>query len=335
MMPINITGFSFINDSGKMTKAPEWCHFFASLGSFIGEKEKQKTKPGTRTVLGITVPTRAFASSFLATGIVLARAASLGKKNVKNYFKQLCTLKKGTKVLLKDGNRIKCGIFEGIDKVGNQPAIRVNLRDKLNTTHLIIPKRALDVTIAPDQNISISDRQVGRLVNTNREFIACLLKNVTPAEFIASSCLECAIIGNIKWLQYEIENTVFALNKPGGRVIKGTLQDVLRVRRFLNNSPNFKTDIWPATRSLAEGIDKEENPVVIVFDGATSFLRWKDYYRDSNCVVLLDRTEPSYREAVEEFNNEYIQNRSGDAIKLNLESFPPGIELCAYKEACK
>ncbi|WP_161823365.1 hypothetical protein [Sporotomaculum syntrophicum] len=265
----------------------------------------------------------------------MARAASLGKKTVENYFKQLCTLKKGTRVFFKAGNRIKCGIFEGVDKVGNQPAIRVNLRDKYNTTHLFIQKRALDVTIAPDQNISIPDRQVGRLVNTNREFIACLLENVTPAEFVASSCLECVIIGNIKWLQYEIENTVFALNKPSGKVIKGTLQDVLRVRRFLNNSPNFKIDIWPATKSLAEGIDKGENPVVIVFDGASSFLRWKDYCLDSNWVVLLDRTEPSYREAVEEFNNEYIQNRSGDALKLDLEGFPPGIELCAYKEACK
>lgn len=332
---MNITGLSFINDNGKISQVPEWCLFFADLGSFIGEKEKLKTKPGTRTVLGITVPTRAFASSFLATGIVLTRAASLGKKTVENHFKQLCSLEKGTRVLFKDGKRIKCGIFEGVDKVGNQPAIRVNLRDKHNTTHLFIPKRALDVTIAPDQNISISNRQVGRLVNTNREFIACLLENVTPAEFVASSRFECVIIGNVKWLQYEIENTVFAFNKPGRGVIKGTLQDVLRVRRFLRNSPNFKTDIWPVTKSLVEGIDSEENPAVIVFDGATSFLRWKDYCRGSHWVVLLDRTEPSYREAVEEFNNEYIQNRLGGVLKISVKSFPHGIELCAYKEACK
>jgi len=265
----------------------------------------------------------------------MARAGLSGKKTVENHFKQLCALERGTRVVFRDGNRIKYGIFEGVDKVGDQPAIRVSLRDKFNTTHLFIPKRALDVTITPEQDISISNRQVGRLVNSNREFIACLLENMTPAEFVASSRFECAIIGHVKWLQYEIENTVFALDKPGGGIVKGTLQDVLRIRRFLKNSPNFKSDIWPATKTLAEGIDKGENPAVIVFDGATSFLRWKDYCRDSHWVVLLDRTEPSYREAVEEFNNEYIQNRSGDALKLGLEGFPSGIELCAYKEACK
>lgn len=320
--------------SGKeRIMVPKWCHFFAHLGHIFPYR-------GARYVFGLSLPARAFAASFLATGLVTARAARLNNRTAESHFKHLCSLKIGTKLVFPVGNRKKIGFFEGVGSTkelyDGKPAIKVSLPDKNRTTRYFYQDQALQVTIAPDQDIEVSGRQVGYTINWNAEFLDCLIKNVTPEEFALNSDFACAIIGHVNCLRQEIEHTTFYIYNQFERTFtKGTLQDVLRVRRFLSDGDTFKTDVFPASRSQVHDMKCNERPRVVIFDGSLGFVKWKDYYRDLHWVVLLDRTEPSYQEALETFNEEYMQNRDGEPLQLNLVRVPSGIELVAYKEACR
>ncbi len=69
-----------------------------------------------------------------------------------------------------------------------------------------------------------------------------------------------------------------------------------------------------------------------IFDGAVSFLKWRDYWRKSNWIVLLDKTESRFQEAVDLLNQEYIEKRIGESLNENMFSLPEGIEIIAFNE---
>ncbi|MCF8011159.1 MAG: hypothetical protein K9L17_06800 [Clostridiales bacterium] len=312
---------------------PEWCHFFADTGAFLVNKEKH----GERLVAATSNPTRAFAAAFLATGFVIAKAKKTKKsKNTLNdHFKFLCSQEKNTKLIFKSSKRKKIGFFDGIDWIPElqQDAVRIRLNDKNKTTDVIPRERAFEISIAPDQNVNISSRQVGYQVNINESFVEYFLKSYTK-EFIAKSNLDCVIIGRLNCITNEIEDKFFNIKGENNKFVRGKLQDILRTRRLLREGESYKTDIIPTSKSKAQ-FGSSEVPGLVVFDSALGFLRLKDYYQNSHWVVLLDRTELSHSEGLEQLNWEFMQNRSGDVIKTEFKDVPPGVELVIYREAFK
>ena len=69
----------------------------------------------------------------------------------------------------------------------------------------------------------------------------------------------------------------------------------------------------------------------IIFDSPKSFLVWRRYWSESNWIVLLSRTETSYKEAVIEVNINVARNvRSRMMDEIAQLGIPPGIELISF-----
>jgi hypothetical protein len=294
-----------------------------------------RPSPQNRLVIGIASPIRSFAAALLAVGAVMQRAAiptSTGDQE--EHYEQLKMLPIGTAVALRDGDRKMKGIYIGSERRGwdNNMKDYIGVRISDKETRWLPPNSALKIKILPNAIVSLPKNRIGRRIIERPGFLAKLLGEVDPCEFALGTRLDCLIIGNINRLRYEIKDTSFAM-RHRDKYVKGTLQDVLRVRKFLGSNDNsFRVDVYPATGRKIPNPDKWGVPELVIFDGATGFLKWRDYLRGSNWIVLLDKTEKLYDEAVHTMNQEYIQNSIEKEWFGDISSKPKSIELMIFEE---
>ncbi|MBC7341777.1 MAG: hypothetical protein H5U02_04925 [Clostridia bacterium] len=322
----------FYEWNGELLPLPEWCGFFFRLGSIAAAARD----PGKRLVVALSVPTRAYAACFVAAGTVIARAP-LPVRDLPEpdeHFDRLCRLKIGTPLVYRKGNRKFKGIFAGVTALNNgETRIKVQIANKEggNLTELLNKEMSLAVSIATIDDIKLPKKQAGRKIVRRKSFLDSILGKVDSCGFTVTSRMECAILGPVGVLRREVTETRLSIRGPGG-FARGTLQDILRVRRFLSEGKAFRTEIYPASRNMPPRLEKGSDPCVVIFDGAAGFLKWRDNWRISNWIVLLDRTGPNFREAVEIVNQEFIKNRIGNCPELDIPPVPRGIEIIVYEE---
>jgi hypothetical protein len=127
--------------------------------------------------------------------------------------------------------------------------------------------------------------------------------------------------------------TPFALRAAGGKTVTGRLQEILGVREFAGRRETYRSRVLPVSGGEPATPDSEGTPAVTVFDGAAGFFKWRDSWRQSNWLVILDRTDPQFADAAALVNQEYIQRRSDDAMIKGIPRPPCGVELLVYREA--
>lgn len=71
----------------------------------------------------------------------------------------------------------------------------------------------------------------------------------------------------------------------------------------------------------------------VVFDGAAGFLKWGQLWHGRHQVIVLDRTDPYFDDAINAINGRFAQDRIGGAVALPPRQPPPGGEVLAFREA--
>ena len=61
--------------------------------------------------------------------------------------------------------------------------------------------------------------------------------------------------------------------------------------------------------------------MIVIFDGARAFLKFKQKYRSNSWIVLLDRTGSAYQDAVEALNQDYVK---AQRIDFPIDNFKHG-----------
>jgi hypothetical protein len=330
--PATNINFACANDVGQRVLLPAWGTFFIDMGRRVAQSESGQN----RLVVGLAVPTRAFAAALAAFGVVLARAnSSMKQVDPSTHFERLCGLPKRTPVVFREKGKQFKGIYEGIKKEHDKQylQIRVESQNTGGLTYLVLPEECHNVAEASEQISELPDRQKGRPIIYNRKFLESLIGEEDVFKFATSSCLECTILGRISILRHEIKEINFYCGQDKGVYKAGKLQDILRVREWLSKDEAYRSEVLPVDghnqQKTAEGLV----PHVTIFDGAAGFLKWRDYWRNSHWIIVLDRTEPHFREAVELVNQDYIQNRVGEGGIQNMPPSPPGVEFVVYQEA--
>ncbi len=269
------------------------------------------------------MPTRSYAAALAATGVVSARAAvPVRPSDPHEYFKLLSTMPVGTAVCLTEGGREYRGVFLGCKDTSHGPRAGVQVEKKVKKigglTRWFPPEfstciRHLDKDISAAK---LPKKQTGKsalsredIVNQNR-FAQSLLDGADVCEFVTSSRLECVVAGHTGMLRQEIKDTAFASRRvQTENFVQGTLQEVLRVRKFSGVNDSYRTAVVYAHSSTLPELPDGSGPAVAVFDGAASLLKWRDNFRSSSWIALIDRTERSADEAADSLNSEYLQYR--------------------------
>lgn len=310
---------------------PEWARFFIDLGWDIANAYTK----GERLILAIAVPTRAYASALIATGFVLSRASEnrKGQNTDEEYFKQLWNLPIDTPVYIDDGEKRVLGKIKfHIDKAyDNHPRIGIQVqhdRCRRNVNYLPINMCRMvepftdKLESIPKSIKSVSGSQYNRFVRT-------IVQDLNIWDFSTKSCLECLILGDVGVLRQEVNERAFTVKGTQG-YLTGALFDILRVRRF-SGQKAYRSNVIPVRGNKPPATSDGSVPQVVIFDGARGFLKWRDNWRHTNWVILLDRTEAAFLAAVQEVNTESL-SRHDNEIPLAMSALPAGVELIAYQE---
>ena len=326
---MSLTDLQYRNGGG-WAAMPSWAMSLISLGSAIAAPQD----PSYRFVVGLAVPIRAYAAALIATGLVIGRAKiPFDGIDETEYLDYLKTIEPGRPLIYRSGEDCYHGEFIGIEQREEEgPSINLIWKRGKQRCKCGLPLKEARkrLQIVGGSKKDSPEKAVGehRIVH-NKEFLKTMLGANNSYEFAMRSRLECIIIGCVNILRHEIKETEISF---GPRHIEGTFQDILRARKFLSEGSAYRSNVMPADREQASLMANQETPYMVIFDGSISFLKWRDYWRRSNWLVLLDKTESCFQEAADQLNNEYVENRVSDTSIENALELPQGIDVLSFQE---
>lgn len=324
--PVNL----HFDDSGDWHSLPEWAEYFINIGKKLASADQSET----RIVTAIVVPTRAYGAAFVSLGMVISDAAARDRASETAHFEAILNLPPGTPVVyrLKPGKTMRGVLREPED---NQ-FIRVQVHSDGggSLTYFVNHSNALKVQPARHSG-KLPKKQDGRNARFANDFVDGLLGDADPVQLGLRSKLCCAIVGRTSLLEHEICKTPLALNANGKLRAHGHLQDVLRLDRFVSEQRSYRSALVAvgASSPSPEVINNVE--MGVVFDGAHGFLKWGNLWQARHQIVILDRTETYFDDAINVLNGRFSQNRiNGESAILDSHA-PIGGEVLAFREAHK
>lgn len=314
---------------GAWKRLPEWAASHLELGAQVGRASVSEG----RLVVAIAVPIRAFAAVLGATGVVLGRASSDGAlDSPEENFRRLTALGRGTAVMLERDAKHYPGILSRIDTIGGEQYLRIQVQDQEagGEAHYIPARESLRVTPAHGIPSALPTQMRGKASIARRTFVRSVIRGDQIRRFATETRLDCVLIGRRSILAEEIVGTELIAECREGAPASGKFNDVLRVRQLLFPGKSYKTELISATAkgpSVHDGLTAH----TVVFDGATAYIKWRHLWRESHALVLLDKTEQRYGEAVSILNQELT--RPGNVPYKSLPGFgsATAVDVFAYQ----
>ncbi len=301
---------------------PNWAKFFVEVGGKVAANRSKD-----HLIAVVTVPTREFAAALVAFGAVMRLSAKPPNQlRGQEYFDYLARLPEGTPVTLRDGDRQKIGVLRGVDHDDGQARIIVQVQ-KAHSGGLrqLLPVGMCEqVSVRPGADAKLSGSARGLRIRGVSGFLRTVLDS-DPYSFASESRLDCLLIGNVKVLREELTSPCFSVKAQ-----VGTLQELVRCRRFGSASAHYRSDVQSAVTDGTSGRRSLATPSVVVFDGASAYLRCRHLYKGSRWVVVLDRSSKNAQDAVGAIEQNFIQSRRNDVDPLRALFPAAGIEILAY-----
>lgn len=327
---------STFKGAGGQIPLASWARFFLLLGYRVA---LQRNDP--RLVVGISVPTRAYSAVLAAAGIVAGRAScAFQYETSKSHVERISRINVGSPVILFEGNRRYPGVFQGI-RQGNDLIARIAVQlqsqegGKLSRglTSLIPIDQAHRVIESHEETLSLpADPPKGLPVKAASHFLDGLCGVPASEEGLRGDGLSCLIFGNKGQLENEATSAEIAI-RVRGRNFSAKLDSVIKTNKKSSWRNDCYTFVCASRGSRLSRATISLRPHVTVFDGATGFLKWRDDFRSSNWIVILDRTDPYFEEGVAQLNAEYAGNCLEGESEFPLPTPLASIEVTSFWEA--
>lgn len=308
----------YYQQSSSWKVLPQWGQFFIKLGTAIASQPLTKH----RLVLGLAIPTRAFAASLTATGVVtyLAYTKAFSAKDEAAHIEKICSLKAGDPLIYRKKNFVEKGLFKEIYNLENTLYARIKISEHRNETTSIPQPLFLNIEPIDDPSFTLPKRKSKKPIvpNNEYEFISAYMGKDLASKMITYSRNDCLIIGSKAQIYHEVIENRFALKDESSSFVEGTLGMLMRLRASGNINAAYRTKLISAVDTSTD-LQLTVRPRVVIFNGATSFLKWHHAWRSSHWIVFLNRTDSFFHEAAKELNQEYILKRA--------DTNPPNISL--------
>lgn len=301
---------------------PEWAQYLVRLGRHAVDHDV----PNRRLVVGVTVPTRAFAAAFAALGVADAAYQDPEKRDPRQNFERIAGLPAGTPIRFRRGRFLYSGQLLGTEVVGGVEHLTYH-----DGTKCYLPwDRCGSVEPLDPAEQFVRRRQLA----PNARFVEAALE-VDPLAHASTTCLDCLVVGVKDALRTDIVDEQFTVTTDDDIEVTGVLNDLLRCDAFeLNANDHDRTAVVSGFLDEVPERLQRERPPVVVFDGPQGYLRLRSHWRRSPWIVLLDRTAPAFASAGDCFNQELALSVD-DADLSALGEPPQEFEVCAYYEAVR
>lgn len=316
----------FYMSGQELRPLPEWARFFMSLGQQLAAVPRIDR----RLVVGLAIPTRAFACGLLATGITYARAGTDRPASARQI-QFIRKLPPGTPVHVRtdEGKKLR-GVIEEFKTIDGIEYVCIRTARR-QVRGFQLDRYASRITVAEGEVSLPETQQTGWTVESPSEFLEACLGTGLAQAYILDSSLEVLITGKLSALRSEICDAPFFYEIPEKLpVIEGSLQDLLRVRQFSGANRSFRVECMASSNSPPEQGIRYLKPPIVAFDGAIAYIKHAFRWPRAHQVVLLDRTERQFSDAVHLLNQTYAYRTDGDPdFRITI---PNGIEMMVFAE---
>ena len=310
--------------SEEWFSVPAWANFFLNLGESLSNYDY----PNTRFTIALALPCRSYATALIACGIVCGRSqVHLGESD-QEYYEKILAIEEGTPLIYRDGNRKKNAIKRENLFYNEKWHIGIQVDEGFKTTIFIAPEHVRLIEVSNKETVALPLQQKGREIPPPSRLAKAVLGDPEVYNFILQSRLDCVLIGPLSLLQEEFKAN-FAKKQSTEADELGWLADLSRVREFQPPGSAYRSSIFPAASKDNSKLLIEPDPYAYIFDGPYGFIKWRDWCRKSNWIVLLDRTDPNFNYAATLVNQEYL-SRSEKVRKIKIPPMPSNVEAMAF-----
>ena len=277
-------------------------------------------------MLGISLPTRHFGAAMMALGYVLAEPTEETTSVERDaHFRRIAALPVGTPLTYLNGDAMYRGPLLSVTNVSGEDFVII----RTGKTKQFVPKRrALQIEVAEIGRQALPEDLEGGRLHKPKAFIQHFYSHEEFYKINRSSSRHLAIIGALSRLRAELVQTPFLV--PGNPQAEGTLQDLLRVAKFTASGVGYRMAAYPVSKGFTPDSDAV-TPRLVVYDGAASFLKWAHQFTGAHSLVLLDRTELDFPEAVDAINLRYLSRVAECSIPGEIQP-PAGVDIISFWE---
>ncbi len=305
---------------------PDWAKFYLQLGTALSNHDTKETY----LITAISVPVRSFAASLIAAGIVITRL-SLPKITDESYIDKILSLPTKTPVIFRTNNKKYRGEYMGTSSIGKQRYFCIRYEKGLERAIPI--ESAGKIEILNNEKISIPKIQTGRDLTAPSSLLEKLIDKASLNRLIMESKLECLILGQINLIQQELCNLAIGFNIYGDQVADGRLEDLVRAKgpQFQPSVATYRSYVWSSSSRYSPQTMSKISNYVTLFDNPLGFIKWRSFFRKSNWIVILDRTDRNFELAIKDINDEFVQYRLSQQTRTILPNPPSGVDLMLYE----
>jgi len=321
VIPNIAAGLELTDGAPSWRHCPAWLTFFFQLGQRVAAAHEE----GTKTCAVVIPPVRSFAALFSATGAVVGVATTARAiPDIDTHFSSLASLKPGTPLVVKMGEKIYAARFSGATERSGASYIKIEYKGMIQ----FLPKqechraqvgsggkRSLPKSVRPSRGGSI--RVVEALLGDE------------AGEFLSVPTVDAVLVGHVTLLTQELESV--QIRPEGEPAAAAPLGALLRPSRFLPDG-GIPRSLLVSDRVSEFELPVADTPHVAVFDGARAFSRYRSQLGESSWIAILDRCSATFSEGVDVANQEFAVRR-GTAAYLGGLEVPAGAELQAFERA--
>lgn len=301
---------------------PEWAGFFLSLGEALAKINAEDNK----YVMAIAVPTRAYAAAFIGSGFAISNLLNRSYEDAE-YIDLIHSLPEGTSVKFFDNGKVKKAIKKNIQSYNGVALVGIQIEG--GTTQYIRPENVHKIQVADKNYEHLPNRQTGRNVVPPSELLNALFPDKAH-DYVYKTKIEGIIVGSKNALQQESILPLATLSESKKQHSPGNLNDLFRVEGFTLNNTGHRFAVHASANNDISMMPVENQNPVAIFDGALGFVKWKELFRKNNWIVILDRTDPNFSDAVGQINSEYtfrLENPITPSLPLPLS----GMEMMFFR----
>ena len=303
----------FRTDDGREVAAGHWACDLVRIGrTFAG------TERDSPLTFALSLPILDFAGPLMAAGFIAERAqrrrhggagSGTGAPALAQRFRQLRALPAETPVFLRlNSGETVHAVFLGVETISCEPwaVIRFQNASKGAGREFINEAKAHRVTIVASRNAEATEGVIGRTASARMG----LAEGFFPDRFgfrelIFRSVPDCALIGVLKTLSFELCNAKFGAHNRNGSAGLGTLQDIVRAANFMRTDECSCTKLFSIKAATKE--TAEWSPALAIFCGSSAYLNHAARFPAAHHAALLSPTEPKFDAAVAALNEAYLR----------------------------
>lgn len=322
-MKVNFPTLLYRADDGSYVDVGDWAIYLMKVGALAARWRRGSR----RLVIGLSVPTRAFASPFCALGCCLVGVAEEAEPDLAAHFQWLAALPRDTLIRYPGISHLHCGrllgteVRNGID--------HISYIDNFGVPTVRPWDKCGNFAVAEEGEDFVRNR----LMSRNPAFVSCLLDIEDPYSIGASTTLDSLVVGIQTRLRVDAVDEEFAVLGKDGNHHRGNLNDVIRFDVFGSDKDHYRSMMLAGSKSDLEA-PEQFDPTVVIFDDGYAFLRARNEWSRANQIVVFDRSSAG----AATFADGFMHDRAvsiADVDCSELGPVPDSIEISAYEVAVK